>query len=78
MRKEKLITGRDVSRHNYYNIRLCRRRGIPLNCHVKDFIESKMKNKFDDLLFGIMYKKLEWDKHCSSSYYLKWLKEIMI
>ena len=71
MRKEKLISGRNVSRNNYYIIRLCSRRGIPLNCHLKDLIESKTKNKFDDRLFGIIYKKLEWDKDCNCPYYLK-------
>ena len=75
MRKEKLITGRNVSRYNYYIIRLCSRRGIPLNCHLKDLIESKTKEKFDDRLFGIVYKKLEWDKDCSCSYFLKCFKE---
>ena len=73
MRKEKLICGRNVSRYNYY-IRLYSRRGIPLNCHLKVLIESKTKNKFDDWLFAIMYNKLEWDKDCNCSYFLKWLK----
>ena len=53
LRKEKLISGRNVSRYNYYIIRLCSRRGMPLNFHLKDLIESKMKNKSDDLLFGM-------------------------
>ena len=74
MRKEKLITGRNVSRYNYYIIRLCSGRGIPLNYHLKDLIESKTK-KFDDRFFGIVYEKLEWDKDCNCSYYLKWFKE---
>ena len=78
MRKEKLISDRNVARYNYCIIRICSRRGIPLNCYLKDLIESKMKYKFDDQLFGIVYKKLEWDKDCSCLYYLKWLKEIMI
>ena len=73
IRKEKLISGRNLSRYNYYIIRLCSRREIPLNCTLKDFIESKTK-KFDDRLFGIVYKKLEWDKDCSCSYFLKWFK----
>ena len=30
MRKEKLISGRNVSRYNYYIIRLCSRRGMTL------------------------------------------------
>ena len=75
MRKEKLISGRTISRYNYYITRLCNRRGIPLNCHLKDLIEFKTKNIFHDRLFGIVYKKLEWDKDCNCSYYLKWFKE---
>ena len=59
----------------YLGIRLCSRKGIPLNCHLKDLIESKTKDKFDDRLFGIVYKNLEWDKDCNFSYYLKWFKE---
>ena len=74
MRKEKLISGRNVSRNNYYIIRLCSRRGIPLNCHLKDLIESKAKKKFDERLFGMVYKKLEWDKDCNCPYFLKWLE----
>ena len=73
IRKEKLITRRNLSRYNYYIIRLCSRRGIPLNCALKDLIESKTK-KSDDRLFGIVYKKLQWDKDCSCPYFLKWFK----
>ena len=82
MRQEILIKGRNVSRYNYYIIRLCSRRGIPLNCHLKDLIESKTKEKFDDRLFGIIYNKLGWDseaaKKCECRYYLNWLKETML
>ena len=75
MRKEKLIKGRNISRYNYYIIRLCSKRGIPLNCHLKDLIESKTKEKFDDRSFGIVYKKLGWDEKCECRYYLKRFKE---
>ena len=56
MKKEKLISGRNVARYNYYIIRLCSRRGIPLNCHLKHLIESKTKEKFDDRLFRMEYR----------------------
>ena len=58
MKKEKLINGRNVSRYNYYILRLCSRRGITLECHLNDLIDSKAKNKFDNRLFGVVYKKL--------------------
>ena len=74
MRKEKLISEGNVARYNYYILRLYSRRGIPLNCYLKDLIESKTKNKFDDQFFGIVYKKLEWDKDCNSLYFLKCFK----
>ena len=74
MRKEKLITGKNIARYNYYIIRLCSRTGIPLNRHLKDLIESETKNKFDERLFGIVYKKLKWGKDCNCPYFLKWLK----
>ena len=70
LKKEKLITGRNVSRYNYYIIRLCSRREIPLN-YLKDLIESKTKEKFDDRLFNIIYNKLEWDKDSNCPYFLK-------
>ena len=75
IRKEKLISGRNLSRYNYYIVRLCSRRRIPLNCHLNDLIESKTKKDFDDRLFGIVSKKLEWAKHYSCPYFLKWFKE---
>ena len=74
MKKEKLISGKNIARYNYYIIRLCSRRGIPLNCHLKDLIEYKTKNKFDDQLFGIICTKLEWDKDCNCPYYIKWFE----
>ena len=75
MREKKLISCRNVSRYNYYIIRLCSRRGIPLNCCLKDLIESNTKKVFDDRLFGVIYKELGWDKKCICRYYLNWLKE---
>ena len=75
MRKEKLITGRNLSKYNYYIIRLCSRRGMPLNCTLKDLIKSKTKKRFDDRLFGSVYNKLEWDKDCSCPYFLKLFKK---
>ena len=75
MRREKLISSRNVARYNYYIIRLCSRRGIPLNCYLKDLIESETTEKFDDRLLGIIYTKLEWDKDCNIPYFLKWFKE---
>ena len=62
IKEEKLISGRNVSRYNYYIIRLCSRRGIPLKCHVKDMV--------DDRLFGVVYPQLGRDKYCNCLYYL--------
>ena len=76
MRKEKLISGKNVARYNYYIIRLCSRKGISLNSYLKDLIESKTKDKFDERLFGIVYKKLEWDRDCNCPYFLKWFKGV--
>ena len=41
MKKKKLITGQNVSRYNYYIIRLCGRRGMPYKGH------GGFKNKED-------------------------------
>ena len=78
MKKEKLINGKNVSRYNYYIIRLFNRRGIPLKCHVKDAAGSKTKKMFDGHLFGIIYRKLGWDKDCNCLYYLAWRGELDI
>ena len=75
MKKEKLIKGRNMSRYNYYIIRLCGRRGIPLKCYVKDMANTETKKMFNDRLFGIVFSKLGWEsKNCL--YYRAWRGEL--
>lgn len=47
---------------NYYIIRLASRRGITLRKELKDMKDTKSKKIYDDHLFGIIYKELNWDK----------------
>ena len=76
MKKEELFNGWNVSRYNYYIIRLCSRRGNPLKCYLKDMADSKTNKIFDDGLFGIIYSKLGLDKDCNCLYYLAWRGEL--
>ena len=72
LKKNKLIK-KNISRYDYYIIRLATRRGIKLlksSNHLKE--NSNIRVKFDDLLFGIVYRELGWDKNCNCPYYLIW------
>ena len=42
--------------------------------NVVDMKDSKVRSKFDDRLFGEVYKKLGWDRGCVCPYYLKWMR----
>ena len=64
MTQQNLIK-KNVSRYDYYIIRLASRKCAKL---------IKTKKKFDDRLFGTTYPILGWDKNCYCPYYLKWKK----
>ena len=40
--------------------------------NINDMKHSKTWAKFDDNLFGIIYKELKWDIVCSCPYYKEW------
>ena len=58
MESLELIKGRNVSKYTYYIIRLCSRRDIPLIKQAKDVKTAEIRNKFDDVLFGQVYRTL--------------------
>lgn len=73
MNKRNLIKGHNISRYNYYIIRLCSRRNIQLLKEIPDMKNSKTRHKFDDNLFGVVYKELKWDTKYDCPYYKEWL-----
>ena len=75
MINKKLIKGRNISRYNYCVIRLCSRRGLELLKDIPDMKKSKTRQRFDNNLFGIVYKELRWNINCVFPYYLDWLKK---
>lgn len=71
-----LIKGRNVSRYRYYIIRLCHRRRFECLKKVADLKDGKVKDKFDNNLFGVVYPKLNWV--CGGDqYYDEWLRKNM-
>ena len=66
---------KNVSRYNYYIIRLASRKCAKRIKKPDDLVHIKTKKKFDDRLFGTIYPILGWDKNCHCLYYLKWKKK---
>lgn len=75
MENNNWITGRKVSRYDFYVLRLASRRGIHLIKGVRDMKESKTRRLFEDRLFGQVYLLLGWDKDCQCKYYIQWVYE---
>ena len=74
MTQQNLIK-KNVSRYDYYIIRLASRKCAKLIKKPNDLVHIKTKKKFDDRLFGTTYPILGWDKNCYCPYYLKWKKK---
>ena len=74
MTKHGLIK-RNISRYDYYIIKLSSRINALLIKKPKDWVHSKTRKIFDDRLFGRVYPLLGWDKNCKCKYYLKWKKK---
>ena len=73
MTKHGLIK-KNVSRYDYYIIRLSSRINEILIKKPKGLVHRKTRKIFDDRLFGRVYTLLGWDKNCKCKYYLKWKK----
>ena len=71
----KLIS-KNVSRYDYYIIRLSSRINAILIKKPKDLVHRKTRKIFDDRLFGRVYPLLGWDKNCKCRYYLKWKRTL--
>ena len=78
LRKEGLIK-RNVSRYDFYIIRICTRRQIQTREprkgeDVRDLKDGKTKCRFEEQLYGTVYPKLGWDR-CSrhDRYYRAWM-----
>ena len=75
MTKHRLIK-RNISRYDYYIIRLSSRINALLIKKPKDLVHSKTRKIFDDRLFGRVYPLLGWDKNCKCKYYFKWKRTV--
>ena len=62
-------SGRNVSRYEYYIIRLCSRRAIKPKSTPKDVKTPEIRSRLDDELFVAIYPILGWDNDCACSYY---------
>ena len=62
---------KNISRYDYYIIRLSSRISAILIKKPKDLVHRKTRKIFDDRLFGRVYPLLGWDKNCRCKYYLK-------
>ena len=69
------MINKNVSRYDYYIIRLASRVGAKLIKKPTDLTHSETRDAFDDRLFGYVYPSLGWDKNCKCPYYLKWKKK---
>ena len=68
MMKLNLIKGRNLSRYDYFIIRIISRNGLTGKCPLslfRDLKVGKTKDVFDDNLFGIVYPQLGWDIECT-------------
>ena len=54
---------KNISRYDYYIIRLASCIGAKLIKKPKDLVLEKSKKHFDDRLFGTVYPLLGWDKN---------------
>ena len=75
MTTQKLIN-KNISRYDYYIIRLASRIGAILINKPKDLVHRKTRKIFDDRLFGTVYSLLSWDENYKCKYYLKWNRSL--
>ena len=66
------MINKNISRYDYYIIRLACRIGAKLIKKPTDLTHNETRDAFDDRLFGPVYPLLGWDKNCKCPYYLKW------
>ena len=71
MTKHGLIK-RNISRYDYYIIRLSSHINALLIKKRKDLVHNKTRKILNDRLFCRVYLLLGWDKNCECRYYLKW------
>lgn len=67
-------------KYDYYILRLLSRQGrnallAHADLDLRDVVSDKIRNKADDILFGVVYKRLGWDLLNSCPFYLRWAEE---
>ena len=70
-----LIKGRNLSRYDYFVIRIVSRNKLSNVCadgSLRDLKKGRVKDAFDSKLFGVVYPELGWDKQCKCPYFLEW------
>lgn len=73
LKRNKLIA-KNVSKYNFYILRICSRRGIELIGKANDLISGKTKERFERNLYGVVYKDLGWDGQ-GDAYYNEWVRK---
>ena len=51
----------NVSRHDFYIMRICSRPGIPIKGTVRDLKPGKANDRYEYNLYGVVHKDLGWN-----------------